>query len=343
MLYSGAVGETAAQMARTMHFTLPPDQLHPAFNSLSHDLSLRPAQSQKVDRKNPLQLYLANSIWGQRDYPFENTYLDLLAVNYGAGIRLEDFSAAPDRAQQQINDWVDQQTKGKIKDILPPGSLDPTTRMVLVNAIYFKAAWQEAFVEEFTHESPFTKLDGSKVQVPTMQTDGDIPLQAAIGNGFQAISLSYKGNLAEMIIILPDQGSFESVERTLDTEKFYFILAQLKPIHLTLYLPRFEFTADFDLIPILSELGMPLAFDKHDADFSAITKMERLYVYQAFHKAYILANEEGTEAAVTTIFGARPASLPQEFRIDRPFLFIIRDVPTGTILFVGRVLNPLDK
>jgi serpin B len=290
-----------------------------------------------------VQLYLAKSIWGQRDYPFEKTYLDLLAVNYGAGVRLADFSAAPDHALQQINDWVDQQTKGKIKDILPPGSIDPTTRMVLVNAIYFKAAWQEAFVQKFTHEAPFTLLDGTQVQVSTMQTEGEIPLWMATGNGYQAIALPYKGDLAEMVIILPDQGSFESVEGMMDAETFHSILAQLKPTHLTLYMPKFEFTTDLDLIPILSALGMPLVFDKDNADFSAITKTERLYVYQAIHKAYVLLNEEGTEAAAATLFGARPASLPQEFHIDRPFIFLIRDVPTGTILFLGRVLNPLDK
>ena len=150
MLYGGAGGETASQIAGTLHFTLPPDRFHPALNALSLDLSQRPAQSKKVDRKNPMQLYIANAIWSQRDYPLEKTYLDLLAVNYGAGVRLLDFAAAPDSARQQINDWVDRETKGKIKDVMPPGSVDPSTRMVLANAIYFKAAWQDAFVKKLT-------------------------------------------------------------------------------------------------------------------------------------------------------------------------------------------------
>jgi len=226
---------------------------------------------------------------------------------------------------------------------MPPGSVDPSTRMVLANAVYFKAAWQEAFGEKMTSDEPFTLLDGSQVQVPTMQPDGGIPVRVGSGDGYQAVALPYKGELAEMVIILPDQGGFESVESTLDAAKFAAILEELGPSHLTLYLPRFEFTVDFDLKQVLSAMGMPLAFDEFNADFSNITKVERLYVYQALHKAYVLVNEEGTEAAAATIFGEAPVSLPQELRIDRPFIFIIRDVPTGTILFVGRVLNPLDK
>jgi serpin B len=344
MLYGGAGGETASQIASTLHFTLPPDRFHPALNALSLDLAQRPAQSKKIDSKNPMQLYIANAVWGQLDYPFEKPYLDLLAVNYGSGVRLLDFAAAPNSARQQINDWVDRETKGKIKDVMPPGSVDPTTRMVVANAIYFKAAWQEAFVKKLTRDAPFTLLDGSQVQVPTMQTDGGIPVQVGSGNGYQAVALPYKGKLAEMVILLPDQGKFESFESTLDAAKFAAILDELEQGDLTLFMPKFEFTVEFDLKLILSAMGMPLAFDYTQADFSGITKSERLFAQQALHKAYILVNEEGTEAAAATFFLMAPASMPpKELHIDRPFIFIIRDVPTGTILFVGRVLSPLDK
>ena len=343
MLYGGAGGETASQISSSLHFTLPPDQFHSALNALSLDLAQRPAQSKKIDPENPMQLYIANAVWGQLDYPFEKSYLDLLAINYGAGVRLLDFAAAPDSARQQINDWVDRETQGKIKDVMPPGSVDPRTRMVLANAVYFKAAWQEAFVEKLTRDAPFTRLDGSQVQAPTMQTDDEIPLRVGSGDGYQVVALPYKGNLAEMVIILPDHGQFEAVENALDAAKYAAILDGMRSGSLTLYMPKFEFSVDFDLIPVLSALGMPSAFDENKADFSGITKPERLYVYQALHKAYVLVNEAGTEAAAATIFGIAPASLPQELRIDRPFIFVIRDVPTGTILFVGRVLNPLDK
>jgi serpin B len=343
MLYAGAGGETASQIASAFHFILRSDQFHPALNALSLDLAQRPEQSKKIDRKNPMQLYIANAVWGQQDYTFEKAYLDLLAINYGAGIRLMNFAGDADSARQQINDWVDRQTKGKIKDVMPPGSVDPSTRMVMANAIYFKAAWQEAFVRKLTSDASFTLLDGTQVQVPTMQTDGEIPVRFGSDDGYQAVALPYKGNLAEMVIILPDQDRFESVESMLDATKFDAIMHELETSDLLLYLPRFEFSVDFDLKPVLSAMGMPSAFDYTKAEFSSITNSEPLYVQQALHKAYILINEEGTEAAAATIFGAVPASLPRELHIDRPFIFIIRDVPTGTILFVGRVLNPLEK
>ncbi len=342
MLYGGAGGETASQIASALHFTLTPEQFHPAVNALSLDLAQRPAQSKKIDHKNPMRLIIANAVWGQLDYPFEQAYLDLLAANYGAGVRLVDF-AAPDSARQQINDWVDHQTQGKIKEVMPPGSVDPSTRMVLANAIYFKAAWQEAFVKKLTGDAPFNLLDGSQVQVPTMQTDGEVPVRVGSGDGYQALALPYKGDLAEMVIILPDRGQFEAVENALDAAKYAAILDGLRSGSLTLYMPKFEFSVDFDLREVLSALGMPSAFDENNADFTSITKSEQLYVQQALHKAYILVNEEGTEAAAFSISFMAPASLPQELRIDRPFIFIIRDVPTGTILFVGRVLDPLDQ
>jgi serpin B len=345
MLYAGARGETASQVAEALHFTLPGEELHPALNALSLDLGQRPAQSKEIDRKNPMELYIANAVWGQKDYAFEPAYLDLLAVNYGAGVRLVDFVSAPDSARGQINDWVEGETKGKIADIMPPGSVASDTRMVLANAVYFKAAWQEAFVGKLTAPAPFTLLDGSQVQVPTMQTEGGIPVRFAAGEGYQAVALPYKGELAEMVILLPDEGRFESFEDGLDATKFAAILDELAPSSLTLHLPRFEFTADLDLKAVLSGMGMPLAFDDEQADFSGITTAERLYVQQALHKAYVLVNEEGTEAAAATIFGsgATSAPIPHELRIDRPFIFVIRDVPTGTVLFVGRVLNPLEQ
>jgi serpin B len=342
MLYGGAAGETASQIAGSLHFTLPPDKLNPALNALALDLARRPTQAKKIDPKSSMQLSIANAVWGQREYPFEKAYLDLLAVNYGAGVRLVDFAAAPDSARQEINDWVDQETKGKIKDIMPPGSIDPSTRLALANAIYFQANWQEAFVKKLTHDAAFTLLDGTQVQVPTMQTDDPIPVRVGSGDRYQALALPYKGGLAEMVIILPDQGRYELVESSLDAEQVATLLDKLRPSDLNLYMPKFEFSVGFDLKSVLSALGMPLAFDMTKADFSGITKAERLYAQQALHKAYILVDEEGTKAAAASIVFMAPASMPLELRIDRPFIFFIRDVPTGTILFAGRVLNPLE-
>ena len=344
MLYPGANGDTASQIASTLGFTLPEQAFHPTFNALQLELAQRPDQAKKADKDARLELNIANAVWGQKGYAFEQPYLDLLAVNYGAGIHLVDFLGAPADAANQVNRWVDEQTRGKIKDVLDPNTLDPTTRLLLANAVYFKANWQEAFVKKLTSDAPFTLLDGTQVQVPMMESDGVIPVRIATGEGYQAVALAYKGELAEMVILLPDQGNFEAFEGSLDASRFSSILAELSPASVPLHMPKFEFSSDFNLVPILSEMGMPLAFDPQNADFSRISKEEQLYVENALHMAYVLVNEEGTEAAAVTIFQVAPASLPpSEVRIDRPFIFIIRDVPSGTVLFVGRVLNPLES
>ena len=342
MLFGGANGNTASQISETVHFNLTTDQIHPAFNALSLDLSQRSEESKKIDRKNPLELYIANSLWGQRDYSFNAAYLDLLAKDYGAGIRLVDFIAKPETARKQINNWVSKETKDKIKDILPPGSIDPYTRLVLANAIYFKAAWENAFPPSLTENAPFIMLDGTEIQVPTMKTKKSVDVRMYMGEAYQAVALPYKGNLAEMVIIMPAQGKFESIENSIDSKKYLAILGNLEQRSTVLYLPRFDFSTDLDLTSILSAMGMPLAFDPENADFSRITNEERFYVQQAIHKAFIQVNEEGTKAAASTIFEMQVTSLPRELHINHPFIFIIQDKPTGTILFSGRVLNPLE-
>lgn len=343
MIYAGAGGETASQIASVLHFSLPSDTFHPAMNFLSLELDQRPEQSKKIDPKNPMQLEIANALWGQQDFPFEKTFLDLLAVNYGAGVRLMNFSKDPDAARGKINQWVEKETKGKISDVLPPGSIEPATRLVLTNAVYFKAAWEEPFVEKWTADASFTLLSGEKIEVPTMRTQSGVTVRYCNGDGFQVAAIPYKGGLAEMLILLPDEGQYETFETDLDSEKYAAILAELRSSLFTLYMPGFEFTSDFDLKQILSAMGMPLAFDENRADFGGITSSERLFVQRAVHKAYILADEKGTEAAAVTLYAVPAAALPLELHIDRPFMFVIRDIPTGAILFMGRVLNPVQK
>jgi serpin B len=340
MLYGGAKGDTAAQMQKTMQFNLPADEFNQAFNALSLEIAGRAAESKKIDKKHPMELDIANAVWGQKDYAFEQAYLDLLAKDYGAGIRLVDFMNAPDDAANQVNDWVDSQTKGKIQKILSPDAIDASTRMILANAIYFKAAWQEAFVAKLTADAPFTLLDGSQVQVPMMRTEESVPISVSFGDGYTATALPYKGDLAEMIILMPDEGNFENFQNSLNAAKFTTILNELQPDSYMVYMPKFEFTADLDLKTILAEMGMPGAFDPEKADLSGIASVEKLYVGQALHKAYILVNEEGTTAAAVTVLGVTASAMPMELRIDKPFLFAIIDKPTGTILFLGRVLNP---
>ena len=340
MTYAGARGETEAQMAQTLHF-LPQDKLHAALNALDLELAKRGAEGSKD--ATPLQLNIANAVWAEQTFPFLQTYLDVLAQNYGAGIQLAEFINHYEAVRQEINGWVSKETNDKIQDLLPEGVLKPSTRMVLVNAIYFKADWRTPFDPNNTHDAPFHLLDGSDVQVKMMSESlSGVPY--AQGDGYQAISLPYQGDTAEMVIIVPDEGRFEEFESTLDAQKLNEVLGSMQPgSGLQLELPKFSFTTDFGLKEQLTALGMSDAFDPDRADFSGMTGKRDLYIDNVLHKAFVAVDEEGTEAAAATavIMDLASAMLPDvSLTVDRPFIFMIRDLPSGQILFAGRVLNP---
>jgi serpin B len=341
MTYAGARGETEAQMAQTLHF-LPQDKLHAALNALDLELAKRGAEGSKD--ATPLQLNIANAVWAEQTFPFLRTYLDVLAQNYGAGIQLADFINQYEAVRKEINGWVGKETNDKIQDLLPEGVLKPSTRMVLVNAIYFKADWRTPFDPNNTHDAPFHLLDGSDVQVKMMSESlSGVPY--AQGDGYQAISLPYQGETASMVIIVPDEGRFGEFESTLDAQKLNGILGSMQPSSgLQLELPKFSFMTDFGLKEQLTALGMPDAFDPDRADFSGMTGKRDLYIDNVLHKAFVAVDEEGTEAAAATavIMDLASAMLPDvTLTIDRPFIFMIRDLPSGQILFAGRVLNPV--
>jgi serine protease inhibitor len=342
MAYGGAAGETARQMAEVLHYSLPPAQFHPAFNGLDLDLARRPTQSAYVDEKERFQFSIANSTWAQEDYSFLPAYLDLLALNYGAGMQLVDFKKAPEAARRQINDWVSKQTNQRIQDILPEGSVESRTRLVLANAIFFKAYWGREFNPGFTNPGPFHLLDGSTVNVPMMQKHPEEDYAYAAGDGWKAVSLPYKGGLADMVILLPDEGTFNTFEASLTAEKYQAVVSALQSQRVILSLPKFKFEADLGLKDALVRLGMQDAFTENVADLSGMDGTHLLYLGDAFHKAFIAVDEKGTEAAAATGVLAVPASGPvgADMQINRPFLFFIRDMPSGTVLFMGRVLDP---
>jgi serpin B len=338
MTYAGAGGETESQMAQTLHF-LPQDQLHPAFNAL--DLQLAERGKASSEDQAPLQLKIANAVWAEQTYPFLQSFLDTIGLNYGAGIRLGDFINQYEAVRREINDWVSDQTEGRIKDLIPEGVLDSDTRMALVNAIYFKADWLNPFEADSTHDAPFHLLDGSEVTVPMMNQDAFIPY--AKGDGWQAIELAYAGEMAAMDILVPDEDSFEEVESSLDYETASAILSNLQPTSVALALPKFKFESEFGLADQLKALGMADAFDPDKADFSGMSDRNDLYISAVLHKAFVAVDEKGTEAAAATAVIVGVTSAPAfdvTMTIDRPFIFLIRDIPTGQILFVGRVLNP---
>ena len=338
MTYAGARGATESQMAQTLHF-LPQDQLHPAFNAL--DLQLAERGKAASDEETPLQLNIANAVWAEQTYPFLQSFLDTIALNYGAGIRLADFINQYEAVRKEINSWVSDQTQDKIKDLIPEGVLDTNTRMALVNAIYFKADWLHPFDADSTRDAPFHLLDGSEVTVPMMNQGTFIPY--AKGDGFQAIELAYQGETAAMDVIVPDEGRFEEVESSLDYETASDVLGSLQPTSVSLGLPKFKFESAFGLADQLKALGMTDAFDPDQADFTGMSERNDLYISAVVHKAFVAVDEKGTEAAAATavIVGVTSAPLfDVTLTIDRPFIFLIRDIPTGQILFVGRVLNP---
>jgi len=288
-----------------------------------------------------MQLNIANAVWAQQDYPFLPEYLDLLALNYGAGLHLADFVTQAEPARKEINDWVSDQTEERIQDILDPGVLDAMTRMVLVNAIYFKADWLHQFDANDTEDAPFYLLDGSDVTVDMMSNDVYAPYQR--GENYQAVELQYAGGTAAMDIIMPDEGQFAAFEAGLDWATVDSILAGLQGTDLQLQLPKFTFRSQFALADKLAGMGMPSAFDPGSADFSGMDGTHDLYISSVIHQAFVAVYEEGTEAAAATIVVMTLSAMPMseiQLTIDHPFIFFIRDLSSGQILFAGRVLDP---
>jgi len=339
MTYAGARGETEEQMAEALHFGLPQDQLHPAFNSLDIELAKRGEGAEGKDSEG-FRLNVVNAIWGQKDYKFLADFLDVLAENYGSGLRILDFIKAPEESRITINDWVSDQTEGKIEDLIPQGLINELTRLVLTNAIYFNAAWAFPFNEEATSDGTFYLLNGDETVVPMMrQTES---LGYAQGDNYQAVELPYDGNELSMVILLPQNGQFDTFEGSLDLQKLNGILGQLEYRQVGLTMPKFEFESSFALKDTLSEMSMPVAFSP-DADFSGMTGNRELSITEVVHKAFVSLDEAGTEAAAATAVIVGLTAIPEEpvtINIDRPFIFLIRDIETGAILFVGRVLNP---
>ncbi|MBN1139174.1 MAG: serpin family protein [Anaerolineae bacterium] len=339
MTYAGARGETEQQMAKVLHFDLPQSGLHPSFKGLDQELAQRGQGAQGQDAKG-FRLNVVNALWGQQGYEFLPAFLDLLSQNYDAGLQFVDYVNAAEQARTTINDWVSQQTEGKIKDLIPAGVLDSLTRLVLTNAIYFNAAWAMPFDKGMTKDGAFTLLDGSQVQVPMMKQTGS--LGYAKGQGYQAVELPYDGQELSMVILLPAEGQFAAFEGSLDAAQVEAILQELAPGQVALTMPRFKFDSQFSLKDALSQMGMPLAFS-FDADFSGMTGDRELFIGAVLHKAFVSVDEAGTEAAAATAVEMSLESAPEtpaEVTVDRPFLFLIRDRKTGTLLFLGRVVDP---
>ena len=335
MTHTGARSETAAQMEKVLHFDIGQERLHPAFKALIEDLNAR-------QQKGGYELSVANALWGQRGYGFLMEFLDLTVDNYGAGLREVDFVGDTEGARQTINGWVEKETREKIKNLIPPGVLDALTRLVLTNAIYFKGDWAAQFDKEATHDAPFTLLDGKKVEVPMMRQTEKFGYMET--EGFQALELPYVKDELSMIVLLPRKvDGLAELEKSLTAENLAKWLPELRKRRVIVELPKFKMTSQFSLAKVLRSMGMTDAFSLPPADFSGMNGKKDLFISAVIHKAYVDVNEEGTEAAAATGVVMQLTAAPTPpvlFRADHPFLFLIRDNRSGSILFLGRMINP---
>jgi serpin B len=334
MTYAGAKGETAEQMTQVLHFRLPQEKLHPAFRDLRRYWAVKA-------KDRGFQLSVANQLWGQQDYHFLPGFLAITRENYGAEMARVDFVRQKEEACQRINAWVEEQTHGKIRDIIAPGVIDSMTQLVLTNAIYFKGEWAESFRKAATQHAPFHISARQQVEVPLMHQSHRF--RYGDRDGVKVLELTYgKGDLA-MLILLPDTiDGLSALESKLTTENLSRWLASSGSRMVEVSLPRFKMTAEFRFKDVLSAMGMSRAFTHGEADFSGMSTGS-LFISEVIHKASAEVNEEGTEAAAATgvIMTSIKAIVPAEFRADHPFVFLIRDNRTGSILFLGRLVNPL--
>jgi serpin B len=333
MLYAGAATTTAAEMATALHFTLPADRLHPAFDGLDLALTMPPDGTSGA----AFRLELANSIFVQDGFSVLPAYLDTLAENYGAGMFVEDFQADAEGSRKAINGWVSDRTERQIPELFPMGSIDAATRLVLANAVFFHGDWQTPFAKDRTANATFHAPAGD-VSVPTMVGDHNAGLWS--GAGWNAAALAYVGGTTSMILVVPDAGTFDAFEAGLTASDLGAILAAAPAgAGADLVMPKFKFDTGVDLNQTLSALGMPEAFSSA-ANFSGIDGGRDLSVQSVIHKAIIAVDEKGTTAAAATGISVGTTSVSPFLAVDRPFLFFIRHNPTGAVLFQGRVLDP---
>jgi len=338
MAYAGARGQTAKEMEHVFHFTLPPDRLHPAMGALLAGMN--------AQHKN-YELRVADALWAQQDASFLPDYLKLVQADYGAGFHRVNFKVSPDGVRETINAWVEKQTNDKIKNLLSPGVVNRSTRLVLTNAIYFKGNWQDQFDAEATQKEEFHLTATQWVMAPMMhRTNG---YRYYDGGTFQALELPYAGDEIAMVVLLPkDKEGLPALEQLFASGVAADWIQKLEfEDKVILTLPRFTMTQQFELSSTLAKMGMPQAFS-NGADFSGMTGKPDFTISAAIHKAYIDVNEQGTEAAAATAIVMRataarmpfPEPPPIVFDADHPFLFLIRDTSSGAILFLGRETDP---
>jgi serpin B len=340
MTYAGARGETETQMSRVLHFSPDQPPTHAAFGELQRQLN-------DVQSRTGIQLDIANALWAQKGEPFRPAFLKIAQDDYQATVKQADFQTSADAVTREINRWVAQKTKDKIQNILSPGSVNDLTRLILANAIYFKGAWASRFDQAATSPQPFHLAGNDQTDVPLMHRVAKAGYVE--NNDLQAVELPYRGNGLSMVILLPSQiGALDRLEQQLSPVFLAGLLAQMNPQQVEVFLPKFKLESGFTLNDTLSQMGMPDAFLLDKADFSGLYGTGfhgRLNISGVFHKAWVEVNEEGTEAAAATVVTLAAHAVvktepPPVFRADHPFVFLIRDTRSGSLMFVGRLADP---
>ena len=330
MTYAGARGETERQMAKALHFTLQQERLHPLFAELQAGLNA-------AQRSNTVQLLVANSLWPAKGLTLKPDFLDRVQNNYQTRLTPLDYGQT-EAARQTINRWVEDQTKQKIKELFKPGILNPATVLVLANAIYFMGSWSTPFEPEHTQALPFHLSSTKKLNAPMMH---QMRLKCGYHAGpeLQLLELPYRGDRLALVVLLPRQvDGLAELEKGLTAPKLTAWIENLHKAEVDVWLPKFKSTSEFKLNEKLEALGMVDAFSGA-ADFSGMFGSRGPFISAVVHKAFVEVNEAGTEAAAATGV-AMVVSAPPTFRADHPFLFLIRDRSTGSVLFLGRLMDP---
>ena len=357
MTYAGARGNTEAEMAKVLHFSLKQEQIHPAFGQLG-------LRFKEVQKEGIIKLSVANALWPQQDSKLLPEFLSLIEKYYEGSITPVDYKNNAGAIAGMINKWVEEKTQDKIKNIISPRSLNSDTRLVLVNAIYFKGTWELKFKADQTKDAPFYVSPDKEIQAPTMHQEKHF--KYAESESLQILELTYgKGYSIDpstrrikmyprdisMIVLLPKEThGIKTLEKQLSAENLKLWRSQLAGRQVILYLPKFKMTSTFSMAGTLMSMGMVDAFSKIKANFSGINGVaggdDGLYINAVMHKAFVDVNEEGTEAAAATAvhfgktgYGDTPPP-PVIFRADHPFIFLIQENKTGSILFIGRVTDP---
>jgi serpin B len=336
MTFAGARGNTAREMAAALHFTLAGEELHSAFSDLRRNLL-------EVEGKGGVHLKVANALWPQKGYPLLREYVALVERYYRTTVTPMDYTKAAKQARQNINEWVERETENKIKNLIPPGTLNPMTRLVLTNGIYFKGDWASQFKTSATHDAPFQMIPGSSIKVPMMTQQHRFKYGER--DGLQILELPYAGEGLSMVVLLPRRvDGLPEVERALTPEGLAGWTGGLQEREVVVFLPKFRLLSQFRVDGALEALGVTGAFSPETADFAGMDgRSHWLYISAVLHKAFVDVNEEGTEAAAATgvVVSLTSARVqPPTFRADHPFFFLIRDNRTGSLLFMGRVVDP---